>query len=226
MRLRLERLESIDVPVAWQQTLGHFDGDVWLDVAAVAQEGGSCHVVVTSGADGTVLLNEIVFDPEFRGGGRMAVVRGVETDDLLVVPGPGGGPVVKRFDFDGGPSYSFFAPYDREFRGGLRVSSGDLDGDGADEAIFLPGEGGAPRLVAVDLSSFETECSIWVGDPEDLSGTVRFAPDGVTVPLGSFGIGLLVQDGEPVDWSVPSRIFDLAGVDRTLDFISGSGWKP
>lgn len=233
MKLHLEQLGERALPAnlipGWdgpeEHDLGRFDGDAIYDTAAVATAGGSCHVVIVSGRDGSILFNEILYDVRLRGGGSLSVIRGESMDRLLVVPGVGGGPVVTAISFDGGvQSHTFFAPYDRDFRGGLRVSSGDIDGDGQYEAFFLPGEGGGPRLVAVDMATFETELSIWVGNAEDLSGETRFEPTGGVIPLGSFGPGLLVQYGETVDWSAPSRIFDLAGVDRTDDFIHGRGW--
>lgn len=228
--LTLTQLESRDNPAplipgwegAEQTALGHFSGGPQLDTAVVALEGGSCRVMVFEGqrlADepiiGRVLLNEIIFDPNFRGGGRLHTVAAHATeqggvDTLLAVPGFGGGPQVCQFDFDGGAAAmrltsSFFAPYPETFRGGLRVSSGDVDGDGIPEAFFLPGEGGGPLFVAVDLRTHETDTAIWVGDPSDRSGSARFEPTGGTIDGGT----VVIQYGEPVDDRVRTRLFPI-----------------
>lgn len=233
MRLNLNQLEARENPAplipGWDgeesYVRGHFSGGAQLDLAAVALQGGSVRVMVFQGqrtADESaddysrVLLNEIVFDPNFRGGGRLAVVPAHATeqggvDTLLAVPGYGGGPQVCQFDFDGGSNKmrltsSFFAPYSEVFRGGLRVSSGDIDGDGIPEALFLPGEGGGPQLVAVDLRTHETDWSVWVGDPEDRSGNARFDPTGGTIQTNG-GRAVVIQYGEPVDDRVKTTLF-------------------
>ena len=228
--LHVERLESRDNPAplipGWdgeeQHVYGHFSGGIQNDLAAVALEGGSVRVMVFQGSRGAdepvddysrVLLNVIAFDPNFRGGGRLHVVPAHATlpggfDTLLVVPGEGGGPQVQQFAFDTQAgtmrmSASFFAPYPETFRGGLRVSSGDIDRDGIPEALFLPGEGGGPQLVAVDLRTHETEWSVWVGDPEDRSGDARFEPTGGTINFSA----VVVQYGEPEEGYVETRLF-------------------
>ena len=224
--LHVTRLESRDNPAplipgwdgAEQHVLGHFNHDAELDTAAIALEGGSCRIMVFDGngraVQGEVLLNEIVFDPNFRGGGYAKVIesgiRGVP-DHLLAVPGVGGGPHVAQFDFDSGTgrmllSTSFFAPYPESFRGGLRISSGDIDRDGIPEALFLPGVGGGPHLAAVDIRTHETEFNLYVGDPEDTSGRARFEATGGTA-LTHVGQAIVIQYGDAVgDWA-ETRLF-------------------
>lgn len=221
----MDLLESRDVPTnlipGWtggeETVAGHFNDDNIGDLAVVALAGGSCHVRVLSGSDGSVILDRIVYDPAFRGGGHLAVV----DHSLLVVPGEGGGPVVTQFDFTARvPAWhSFFAPYDQEFRGGLRVTVSDVDGDREKEAIFLPGEGGAPRLVAVDMRTHETDLSIWVGDETDFSGSARFEPTGGTIDVPGAGVEcFVIQYDETVDFYAPSRVWGLDGVEYTDHF--------
>ena len=53
---------------------------------------------------------------------------------IVVGPDVGGGPHVKRFDFDGAMRSQFMA-YTPEFRGGVRVALVNVDGDGPPEIV-------------------------------------------------------------------------------------------
>lgn len=208
-----------------QLAYGNFDNDNFVDRAVVAQVGGSVRVMVFRNPhnhDGEfnaydpwpVMLNTIVFDPNFRGGGSIAVVPYSLNADfivpaaLLVVPGPGGGPVVARFDFATGDRFDFFAPYDTNFRGGLWISTGDIDDDREPEALFLPGDGGTPRLVAVDMRTYETEVSIFVGDPQDTSGLARFESGRGTIHHGP-DLFFYIQYGDVVDNRADSALIPV-----------------
>jgi len=103
-------------------------------------------------------------NPEFvgeLGRGRVNVYRSVEKayNQLGGVPqnyyiitgaGPGGGPHVRVFDSVGLPKSGFFA-YNENFRGGVKVAGGDVDGDGQDEIITGPGKGMESEIKVFDL---------------------------------------------------------------------------
>ncbi len=211
-----------------QHVVGHFDADAILDTAAVALDGGSCRLRVISGATGKSLLDVIAFDQNFRGGGNIDTVKGTlgavgsAPDSLLLVPGAGGGPVVKQFDFDSAAgrmaeTLSFFAPFPETFRGGLRLTSGDVDGDGIPEEIFLPGEGGGPQLVALDARSHEAKRSFWVGSPDDRSGDARPTPTGGIVTTRN-GSAIAIQYGEVHDGVAATKLWLLATGEETTDY--------
>ncbi len=227
----------------------HANNDQYWDRAVVDVGPGSAHVMVFSGLDaagkdveyddpgsGVLLLNVLAFDPNFRNGGYLhAIDNNVsgwtptrnQTDTLLVVPGPGGGPVVDEFQFsvpDGQMELksSFFAPFPVSFRGGLQVSSGDVNGDGIKDAVFLPAVGGGPQFVAVDLQTHEQLLSIWVGDPADQTGNARFDPTGGVITTPHLEQAVAIQYG-PIDPSTnhaPTRVWTLAGVDVTWEYAT------
>ena len=62
---------------------------------------------------------------------------------LVIVIGMGKSPIGPQFvtviDQDSGAVISQFAPYGSAFRGGVRVATGDLTGDGIDEIVTAPG---------------------------------------------------------------------------------------
>lgn len=70
--------------------------------------------------------------------------------DIVVGAGPGGGPQVKVFSApDNALARSFFA-YTPSFTGGVRVATGDIDGDGRADVITGAGPGGGPQVKVFD----------------------------------------------------------------------------
>lgn len=133
-------------------------------LAAGAGAGGP-PVVQVYRADGSIRSQFLAYDAAFTGGVNVAMadVNADGVTDVITAAGAGGGPHVKVFDgksleklFDPTqPSpavvieltelYSFFA-YDVNFRGGVSVASGDVDGDGYADIVTGAGAGGSPHV--------------------------------------------------------------------------------
>jgi hypothetical protein len=62
----------------------------------------------------------------------------------------GGGPRVQVFDSASGQKIRDFFVYEETFTGGVRVASGDVNGDGVDDLVVVAGPGGGPRVRALD----------------------------------------------------------------------------
>ncbi|MBL8864704.1 MAG: VCBS repeat-containing protein, partial [Planctomycetia bacterium] len=58
----------------------------------------------------------------------------------------GAGPHVKAFDLATGREVASFFAYDRNFRGGVRVALGDVDGDGLPDIVTAPGPQHPPQI--------------------------------------------------------------------------------
>jgi hypothetical protein len=146
------------------------------------------------------------YAPNFTGGVRVATgnIDGVPGDEIIVAPGPGGGPHVRVLREDGSEVLSFnaygsftggvfvaagnvdgvpgdeiitgadagagshlrvfnalgipiadFSAYGPAFRGGVRVATADVDGDGIDEIVTGAGPGGGPHVRILRLSGEE-----------------------------------------------------------------------
>src|SRR5262249_28208680 len=68
----------------------------------------------------------------------------------VVGAGVGGGPQVIAYDaVTGQIKYNFFA-YDSAFRGGVRVATGAVTGDGYDDIVTAAGTGGGPHVKVFD----------------------------------------------------------------------------
>lgn len=147
---------------------GDVNNDGTPDIVTVPGPGGGPHVKAFSGVDGTVLLSFLAYDPNFTGGLYVAVgdfaegvlTQGDSFDDIIVAPDAGGGPHVRVFSTaTGGANNRTFTPaniqnrllfdfpaYNPNFLGGVRVAAGDVTGDGVDDLVTAPGQGGGPHI--------------------------------------------------------------------------------
>jgi hypothetical protein len=69
---------------------------------------------------------------------------------IVASAGFGGNPHVKSFDSFGHLKKANFFAYDGNFRGGVSVAYGDIDGDGQDEIVTGAGPGGGPHIRAFE----------------------------------------------------------------------------
>ncbi|MGE5425967.1 MAG: putative glycoside hydrolase [Bacillota bacterium] len=131
---------------------GDINGDGKPEFVVGAGQGGGPQVRVFT-FDGRPLLNFFAYDKNFRGGVNVAVgdIDGDGVAEIITGAGKGGGPHIRYFDGKGQVVGSFFA-YDKNFRGGVNVAVGDIDGDGVAEIITGPGAGGGPQVRIFDGS--------------------------------------------------------------------------
>jgi hypothetical protein len=61
----------------------------------------------------------------------------------------GGSPQVQVFNLDGSMRFNFFA-FSPTFKGGVRVATGDVNGDGVQDIIVAAGPGGGPQVSVYD----------------------------------------------------------------------------
>ena len=80
----------------------------------------------------------MAFDEGFKGGGNVAVgdFDGNGIDEIIVGAGRGGGPQVVMFNNLGQPTGFNFFPFHPDYRGGVDVAAGDVNGDGVDEIVM------------------------------------------------------------------------------------------
>lgn len=136
-------------PAATHASLGQL-------LAYGADAGGGPQVRVFRTQGGAHLASFLAYDAGFRGGVRVAVgdVNDDGRDDVVVGPGPGGGPQVRVFDgaavqapVPAVVELSSFLAFDPAFTGGVYVAVGELDNASPGREIVVgAGEGGGPEV--------------------------------------------------------------------------------
>lgn len=218
-------------------------------VTTVAQNGGLLVTGPDEGFDPIVrLINSATgeyrfsfraYSQNFTGGVRVATgdVNGDGVAEIITAPGPGMRPNVRIFEQHprGVRDIGNFLAYRANFRGGVYVAAGDINGDGRDEIITGAGGGGAPVVRVVDGTSNTILLSFLAYDPS-FRGGVRVATgdvngDGrVEIITGAGpGGGPHVKVFNPVNWSLMNSFlaYDLnftGGVFVAAGDVNGDGF--
>ena len=135
-----------------------FNRDGIDDVVVGTGPGIAALVRVLDGKTGKQLFTVRPFENAFTGGVFVAAgdLDGDGVPELVVTPDEGGGPVVVVYDARGEQIVRFFGIDDPKFRGGARVSVGDVNGDGFADLIVAAGFGGGPRIAVFDGSTVQS----------------------------------------------------------------------
>lgn len=115
--------------------------DTYSNPLVLSANAGQAPYVVVDAGDDTDDAEWLAYNEEFRGGVDVAVgdVDGDGAQEVVMVPGPGGGPHVRVFSLDGLVEEEFFAEEAR-YREGLQVAVGDVDGDDVQEVLIAYGD--------------------------------------------------------------------------------------
>lgn len=95
------------------------------------------------------LMSEfLAYDRTWTGGVQVAAADLTRQGRAIVVTGAdvGAGPHVRAFDIIAGKEIASFYAYDQNFRGGVRVALGDVDGDGLPDIVTAPGPQHPPQI--------------------------------------------------------------------------------
>lgn len=158
----------LNVP-AWG-VLGNDSDPQALPLTAVLV-GGAAHGVVTLNPDGSFTylpaLGYVGPDSFTYQASNGVVLSNVATVSVNVIPGAGGPgqrvvvapdagfePRVKVYDGSTQTEIGSFLAYEAGFKGGVRVATADLTGDGVPDLIVTPGAGRAPTLRVFDGATF------------------------------------------------------------------------
>jgi hypothetical protein len=121
--------------------VGDVNGDGHGDVITGAGPGGSPHVRVFSGTDGSIIMQYFAYATNFTGGVYVAAgdINGDGRADIITGAGAGGGPHVRVVSGATGADLANFFAFAPNYAGGVRVAAVDLDGDGRDDLVVSQG---------------------------------------------------------------------------------------
>jgi hypothetical protein len=217
-------------------------GDAVEDVIVALGPGAAPWLRVFDGATLNPVREFLAYSDSFHGGVFVAAadVTGDGRADVVTGAGPGGGPHVKAFDgvalvtnTDTRPTahQEFFA-YAGDFRGGVSVAVGDVDGDGVGDVVTGAGPGGGPHVKAFRASDRELLAGFFAYDATMTRGVYVAAGDTTgdgraeiaTAPMTGGGPHVrLFGDGVPVAEHVPFDAGQRSGARVALRDLDGDG---
>ncbi|MFH2104625.1 MAG: S8 family serine peptidase [Parcubacteria group bacterium] len=96
---------------------------------------------------------------------------------IITGAGPGGGPQIRAFNDSGVSTGLNFFAYDQSFKGGTRVTTGDIDADGQDEIIVGAGTGGGPQIRVFESDGQAKPIQFFAFHPDSRTGVDVAAGD-------------------------------------------------
>lgn len=147
---RFGTLQKIEfVPFASSDTggvsvaTGNIDGGAEEELIVGIHSKGQARIKVYEYNAAKVILGEFVAWPnDVRGGVQLSAVDtdGDGLDEIVAGLRGDGGPQVRVFNAIGEELQAPFFAYEEDFRGGVQVAAGDIDGDNKEEIITAPGK--------------------------------------------------------------------------------------
>lgn len=130
--------------------VGDINGDGVDEIVTGAGPGGGPHVKVYS-KDGILLKSFMAYDKTTRFGVRVGIgdVNGDGVAEIVTAPLAKHAAPIRIFDLDGGLLSNFY-PYTEDFKDGVDLAIGDVNGDGVDEIVTAPGKGSGPQVRIFD----------------------------------------------------------------------------
>lgn len=132
------------------------DGDGVSEIVTAPDMTGKAPVRVFTVA-GKKLSEFYPFGENFQGG--ISVAGGntnrILGEEIIVAAGYTGGPMVRAVDSQGNSVTANFWMYRSDFRGGVMVGAGDVDGNGVDEILGSPAGAGGSNFRIVDPNNLE-----------------------------------------------------------------------
>lgn len=138
------------------------------------------------------------------GGVAAASVSRQSSHRIAVASESGSSAIVNVFTNSGAEIVASFLAYDAAFAGGVRLAMGDVDGDGEEEIVTVPGPGGGPQVRVFDLDG-TLESQFFAFEATLRSGLYVAAGDVDGDGIEEIAVSTDARGGERV------RVFDKGG---------------
>ncbi|MBI5077352.1 VCBS repeat-containing protein [Candidatus Falkowbacteria bacterium] len=183
--------------------VGDLDKNGTVEIVTGTEKGGGPQIRIFNSNGKLINPGFFAYGTNFRGGVNVAIgdLEGDGTLEIIAGAGFGGGPHVRVFAPDGRLINPGFFAYDPKFRGGVNVAVADVDGDGLDEIITGPGQGGGPEVRVYDKKGKKDGPSFFAFDEQ--------SRDGVRVS----GVDM-DADGQAEIIATTTNVFTLAGMGK------------
>jgi hypothetical protein len=134
---------------------GDVNKDGFDDIIIGAGPGARPNVKVFDGQTGALIRSFLAFGASFRAGVFVGAgdIDGDGFSDIITGAGAGVAPRVKVHDGETSALLRDFFAFSGGFRGGVRVTAADLDGDGDTDLVTGAGPGGRPQIRGFDGST-------------------------------------------------------------------------
>ncbi len=149
---------NIDYKGGMNVVVGDLDNDKKAEIVVAPHQGILPKVKVFDN-NGKLKKEILAYSPQFSGGVNIALADIDKNSKLEIITGagPGGGPHVQAFGYDGVKLVSFMA-YGSNMKQGVEVKGMDWDGDGSMDIITAPGPGAGPHIKIFDrFGGFQQE---------------------------------------------------------------------
>ncbi|MEI6835601.1 MAG: S8 family peptidase [Candidatus Falkowbacteria bacterium] len=210
-----------DFKTGFNVASGDVNGDGESEIILAAEKGSQPWVRIYD-KKGKLLKQFLAYDKNFKGGVRLAVGdfsnHGVA--DIIVAPGPGGGPHVRVWSGDGKLLRQFFAD-DAKTRGGLTVAIGDLDNNGQNELVIGAGVGRQP-FVKIYSNQLKLQGS-FLAFPKDYLGGVNLAVASMYGRLDHHKQSIVVAPAGKYRPLV--KVYNNSGVLKKQFLAYGENWQ-
>ena len=172
-------------------------------------------IVITNQANGQIISSFNPY-PQFQGAIHVGAgdFEGNGKNSIVTAPGIGGGPHIMVIDpLTGAVKSSFFA-YNTNFRGGVVVSVGDINGDGIVDIVTGAGPGGGPNVRVFDGTNNQLILDFMAYAPTFMGG--------VSIALGDVNgdVRLDIITGAGAGGAPHVKAFDAISGNELLSFMA------